>query len=113
MKLPTKGCFSNNTSQMWDPHKLGAVLWARIPSGEVVPVDLHGRISTEDAQTLNQIYGRLRAFRKVRPALEILVKRRLQDTATIKPYLLATMEIRSEAREMMACGDWEAIWSIL
>lgn len=113
LHLPGKGCFSKDTSNMWDPHKVGNVLWARIPSGEMVPVDLHGRISSEDAEILNQVYGRLRMFRKIRPALEVLKKRRLENPDFIKPYLMETMVIRAEAREMIATGDWEAIWSYL
>lgn len=112
LNLPARGAFSD-MSHMWDPHKLGNVMWARIASGEMVPLDLHNRVSMEDAQTLNAVFGRLKAFRKIRPALEVLKRQPLQDSVTIKPYLIQTMVVRAEARELIASGDWDAIWSIL
>lgn len=113
LNLPTRGCFTADISNMWDPHKIGNVMWSRIPSGEMVPVDLHGRISQEDIITVHQVYGRLMAYRKVRPALEVLKQRPLEDGESIKPYMIASMETRSEARELMATDDWMAIWSYL
>lgn len=113
MRLPSKGFVSGNAAEMIDPAKFGRVLWARTPSGEMAPLDLHGSLSSADLRSLNRISDRLRMYRKVAPILEVISKARWDSMPIIKPYLIASIENRSEAREMKASGDWDAFWSVI
>jgi hypothetical protein len=111
LKLPSKGFLEADASHMVDPAKMGRVMWARTPSGEMAPLDLHGQISVQDLRNLNRIYDRLRMYRKVSPALEAIRNAQWDSVPIIKPYLLASTENRSEAREMKAIGEWEPFWN--
>lgn len=113
MKLPSSGTLLGDTSNMRDPHKFGSVMWARTNKRYMVPLDLHGRLSESDEMSLDIVFIRLRTFRKVIPALEAIRSRMWLRLDLIKPYLISTMEGRSEARSMMADGSWEYFWSSL
>lgn len=111
MKLPTSGTLLGDTSNMIDPHKIGQVMWAQDKNGHMVPLDLHGRITESDAWALSKIFRNLREFRKVIPALEEVRSTLWCGPKLVKPYLIMSMEGRSEARNMMADGSWDEFWS--
>ncbi|AAX84914.1 hypothetical protein [Xanthomonas phage Xp15] len=113
LNLPSSGALIGDTSSMVDPHKLGKVMWSRSMEGDMAPLDLHNQLEREDLMALNHVYEMLRAYRKIRPALQIVVRRKWSRMDLIKPYLIATMEGRSEAREMIASDDWHQFWANL
>lgn len=113
MLLPTKGFIRGDGIEMVDPIKLGRVLWARAPSGEMVPFDLVGHLSDNDLRNLNHVHERLRTYRKIEPILEVVVKHNWDGMERIKPYLMATLEGRSGARAMKMSDDWDAFWSVI
>lgn len=113
MKLPSKGALCGDTRYMVNPRKVGQVMWARDDHGEMVPLDLHSRISESDAKILNRIFNALTTFRKVTPALSLIVNAEWTDFKTIRPYLILSMEGRSEARSMKTDGSWEEFWSAM
>lgn len=111
MKLPTSGAILGDTSEMVDPHKIGRVMWARDPYGRMIPLDLHGRITESDAVAIDKIFHRLKTFRKVVPALEIVRSTLWCGFKIVKPYIVLSMEGRSEARHMISDGSWEEFWN--
>lgn len=96
---------------MIDPHKIGSVMWARSPNDLQVPLDLHGRISLDDETNLNSVFDVLMSTRKVVPALELIRERTWVNMGIIRPYLILSMEGRSEARQMKAENLWDDFWS--
>ena len=113
MYLPSSGTILGDMSRAVEPHKLGNVMWTRTALGCMVPYDLHYRIPVEDERALDKIYFRLKTFRKVTPALEVVKAHMWSEIKIIKPYLIETMKSRSEARSMMIIGDWDWFWSSL
>lgn len=113
MKLPSSGTMRGDTRNMVDPHKIGQVMWARDGHGEMVPLDLHGRISESDAKIVGQVFNSLMTFRKVTPALSLILNAEWTDFKPIRPYLILSMEGRSEARSMKTDGSWEEFWSAM
>ena len=109
-RLPIKGYLTGDAAHMVDPAKFGRAMWARAPSGEMAPLDLHGRVSASDLRGLNRVHDRLRFYRGVHPALEVVRGHQWDSMPVIKPYLIASMENRSEARDMKSLGDWDAFW---
>jgi hypothetical protein len=109
MELPTKG-FIGDGSNMVDPHKVGKVMWARTAYGSMAPLDLHGTLSVNDMDGLNKVFEALRLYRKVGPAIKVLRDHRWDNMIAIKPYLLATMGERAEARELKRTDDWDTLW---
>lgn len=77
----------------------------------MVPDDLHGRVSFHDEMNLSRVYEAARSYRKIGPVLRTIVTCSWEDIKTVKPYLMRTLEARSDARQMKASDDWEAFWS--
>lgn len=111
MRLPSSGTLFGDTSTMVDPHKFGSVMWARTPNDLLSPLDLHGKIPVSDEQNLDIIGDLLKHTRKVTPSLEVVQEKQWIRMDIIKPYLIASMEGRSEARQMRVDDQWEAFWS--
>lgn len=111
VNLPSSGTLLGDPSNMVDPHKIGAVLWAR-DRGLMVPLDLHGRIQESDARAVDHVFYRLQTFRKVVPALEVVQKTLWIDKKLVWPYLRLSMEGRSEARSLKMSGDWDEFWNL-
>ena len=112
MDLPTKG-FTVDGSNMVDPHKIGKVMWSRTAYGSMAPLDLHGSLSVHDMDGLNKVFEAMRLYRKITPALMSVRSWQWDNMKEIKPYLLATMEDRAEARELKRTDDWDAFWSVV
>lgn len=111
--LGTKGFVHGDGSMMIDPHKVGRVMWAMTHHGMMAPFDLHGTLSMNDLENLHVIFKRLMAFRKVNPALEYIRGARWDNMPAIMPYLVASVEGRSESRAMMSLDEWEPFWHSL
>lgn len=77
----------------------------------MVPDDLHGRVSFQDEMNLTKIFEAARSFRRIGPILRSIVTLQWDDIRAIKPYLMKTLETRSDARQMKASDDWVAFWS--
>ena len=110
MRLPSRGAILGDTSDMVNPHKIGQVMWARDRFENMVPLDLHERVAESDSKALNKIFYTLSEFRKVAPALEIVRSTLWCGFSIVKPYLIMSMEGRSEARYMISNGSWEEFW---
>lgn len=95
---------------MNDPHKLSSIMWSRTKEGHMIPHELHDRVDEIDAENLDQVFDALMTFRKITPALTTIRRLRWQNMSLIRDYLIASMSGRSEARSMIANGDWEAFW---
>lgn len=111
MRLPARGSILGDTSDMVNPHKIGQVMWARDQFDNMAPLDLHGRITQTDSEALNKIFYALQGFRKVVPALEIVRSTLWCGFKIVKPYIVLSMEGRSEARHMISDGSWEEFWN--
>lgn len=77
----------------------------------MVPLDLQTRLTNSDKETIDRVYHQLMAYRKVRPALELVAQADWVDMGIIKPYLMASMEGRSESRKLMVDESWNEFWS--
>lgn len=108
--LPSSGTLLGSTATAKDPHKIGRVLWARDSNGLQAPLDLHNRVPVSDLYALNRIFHRLIEFRKLTPALEVVRDQEWCQWTLVKPYIIASVEGRSEARTMMMEGTWESFW---
>ncbi len=111
MYLPSKGFLLGSGRDLKDPKKLGPVMWSRSSSGCMIPFDLVGRITVEDEHNLNHIFEKIMARNGVKSALEVVVHKRWDNITLIKPYLIETLRVRTEARSLIASGDWDEFWN--
>jgi hypothetical protein len=113
VKLPTKGALFGDTGSMIDPHKIGSVMWARARNNCMAPLDLHSSVTDQDLYNLQAVFEQLSMYRKVSPAIMVIRDRTWYRMDLCKPYLIASMEGRSESRILKANDDWDAIWSVI
>jgi hypothetical protein len=109
--MPSRGYTDGDASCMIDPHRIGRVMWAQTVNGYQVPLDLHNKVTLSDEQGLDRVLKNLLATRKVRGALDIVYDYTWDQMEILKPYLMESMVIRAEARDMIANGDWEKFWN--
>ena len=113
MKLPSKGTLFGNTGEMKDPHKIGQVMWSRASNGCMAPLDLHNTVTNQDLHNLEAVFERLMMYRKIGPAIQVIREREWYRMDICKPYLIMSMEGRTEARVLKSNGDWEPLWSVI
>jgi hypothetical protein len=97
---------------MINPHKIGRVLWAESPRGYLVPLDLHNRLIEDDEKALDKLCKLLLMTRKLHSALDLIRTFEWADMEAIKPWLIASIESRTDARSMQANGEWAEFWNI-
>jgi hypothetical protein len=56
------------------------------------------------------VYEELCINRKITPILKAITRCKWDDMAQIKPFLMATLITRSDARSMIVSDDWKAFW---
>lgn len=111
MYIPSKGYLMGNPRNMKEPHLIGGVLWAKTFDGYHVPLDLHGKLTVNDEQGLQQIFELLMRTRKALGALQYMQSHAWDDFEIIEPWLKATIRRRAEVRELIAMGEWDSFWS--
>lgn len=109
--LPSSGTLMGSTRTTVDPHKIGRVLWSQDSNGLYGPLDLHDYVPVVDMMALNRVFKALMSFRKVTPALEIIRDQDWVQWSKIKPYLIASIDNRASAREMVVSDEWEPFWN--
>lgn len=99
----------NHASQT--TRKLGNVMWSKTVHREMVPTELHGRISLEEEKRYNNLHECMLMYRKIGPILSTIIRLRWEQKELMIPIMQQTLITRSGAREMRASGDWDAFWS--
>ena len=111
--LPSCGSVLVGHPKNWrDPHKIGRVMWDRTIVGNLVPHDLHNRILMKDEEALNRIGEFTLHCRKVTPVLHLIRSQEWSPRIDIiKPYLMASLDTRAEARMLRMGHDWFHFWN--
>ena len=111
--LPSCGSVLAGQAKKWrEPHKLGRVMWDRTIVGNLVPFDLHGRIMMKDEENLNHVAELMLHCKKVTPVLHLIRSKEWSlRIDIIKPYLMASLDTRAEARMLRMGNDWFHFWN--
>lgn len=112
MYIPARGYLLGDASAMLNPHKIGRVMWSQTSRGHQVPLELHNMLPEEDEEALDRILKILLATKQVRGALDVVYAHGWHRMDLIKPWLMASMETRGQARMMQASGEWAEFWNV-
>lgn len=112
MHIPSRGFIVGDAASLINPHKIGRVMWSQSPKGFQVPLDLHNQLSEDDEEALDRVLKILLATRQVRGAMDLVYAHGWDRMDLIKPWLMASMETRAQARAMQASGEWREFWNV-
>jgi hypothetical protein len=92
--------------------KMGPIFWYETPRGTLAPKPLHN-MSDNDLDILQQVYMALKGFRRIGPAIDIIMNSNWDNRKRAIGFLRDSIKHRTGAREMIQADQWDEFWNSL